>query len=108
MAFPTLSILPNEVSWSPVENAVITDPEAGPVMARKRYTKTLYIFSVSYNKLGSSDRSSLISHYSSVGTWDIFDWVHLGTTYAVRFKSPIEYVDLPAGWTRVKFALQST
>ena len=86
MAFPSLSVAPDTFSLVPVDNAIISPPEAGIVMARRRFTRQIYTITVSYPALTEADFLALKAHYDTVSGASSFSFTHETITYTVRYK----------------------
>ena len=111
-SFPSLSIAPEQVTSTPLDNAVKSRPENGKVIARKRVTRDLWRFEVSYKNMTTADLN-LLKHpttglWASVGTYGIFSWTYDGSTYDVRFEEPIRAVGKASRGSSVSFTLLST
>lgn len=94
MAFPTLSKGPRSVTRTPIDNVIKVQSEAGaPISARKRYSKDLWRLDVEYPPMPSADYDLLLhpttGFWSTVGLYNTFSWTFDGTTYTVRFVTPI-------------------
>lgn len=99
--FPTLSIMPDQVPWRYISNDIKSEPEAGKVIARPRFTSAPRIYEPEYAKMSESDFDLLMAFYLTVETYNIFNWTYKGVTLSVRFKDPIRNTDIPPRWHHV-------
>lgn len=89
MAFPSLSKKPSfPIEKKPLDTDLKSSYEAGYQVARPRFTRDLFDYTLTYPLLLEADMLLLEAHIASVKSTVIFSWVHpeRGTTHNVRYQ----------------------
>lgn len=90
MAFPTLTAKARSCPQDFVDNSIKSPADAGYVLARPRFTRTLRKWGPIQLICTETDKGTFETFYLTVGTSTIFDWTHPLTdvVYQVRFSNP--------------------
>ena len=107
--YPTLTRVPSyPLGESTQDNAIKSNMENGIVIARKKFTLVRQKFQVRYAALDATDKAALVSFFTTVGTFDSFNWTHPVTdvVHVVRFKTPITYMETSYDRHDVRFELE--
>lgn len=82
------TLAPSAVTVTPQDAAIVSETEAGYVIARKRYSRQRWQFDVSYPLLDETDYGYIMELWGKVGTSGLVSWTFDGKTYTCRFLSP--------------------
>jgi hypothetical protein len=109
--YPSLSVAPRYPIPERRQDPTIRSPfEAGYVLTRRRYTRSIYEWEISYYRMPTADKNTLNAFVSTVGGGaDAFDWTHPETAsvHTVRFKIIPEYEADQKGRWNVRFTLET-
>lgn len=90
-AFPTLSQPPNYPLVEEIEDTtIVSNFESGYIQTRPRFTRRRKSFTVRYENLSTSDKTSLetFRDVTVLGSSETFTWTHplTSTVYTMRFE----------------------
>lgn len=107
--FPSPLPLPNQQPWAPEDNAIRSDPEAGKVMTRRRFTTSRENYQPIWSNMSDTDMATLLTHYDTVETWGTFLWAPDGgfTKMTCRYYQKPNIIKNPAGWNQVQLFIET-
>ena len=108
-AFPTLTSKPYiGTQHEVIDNSLKSQMVNGMTLTRKKYSRQLHTYSVSYSAMPASDLNSLLTFYETVngGSAD-FTWSDdTGVSRNVRFNGNISYRPVTDTFWEVSFSLE--
>lgn len=106
--YPTLSINPSSIKYTPEDSTIKSDFEAGYVQTRQRHTRRRMTFPIEYELIHDADKDLLEAFDITVSGGTLsFNWTDplTSTVYIVRFEKSPEYDFVTYTYWKTSFVL---
>lgn len=103
MAFPTITTRPLNFTKTAKDNSIRVTFEGGYEHRRQRFTRNVYIYTLTYDLLEAATITAIKDHYDSVGTGTSFSWTDPDNiAHTVYYDSPPSWQSVFPGWYRLQ------